>query len=326
MYPFQRFTEQAKAVLMMAQDEAEKTRHSYIGTEHLLLGLLRVSDGVAAEVLTNLGVDIDTVRDTMDAIVGRSERTIVQQIIPTSRVKKVIEFAFDQAKEMGDEPVGTVHLLIGLLREADGIAAQVLRGMGVEVEVVLTNLPDRKEEAADEAVSEEAGHTAHAVYSTLGPAPAATLPWFYGDPARFTAEAKTALAIADEEGVKRGRGEIGTEHLLAGLIRQGEGRAAQALRALGITLERVRSATGSVAIALPAPPSPVPTLTLRRAVWVGARKQAEGEGLSLVDTEHLLLSLSDPQAEPAAGILRDLGASPPRIAEALARFPGEPPG
>ena len=320
MYPFERFTELAKTVLTMAQDEAEKTHHSYIGTEHLLLGLLRVPDGVAAGVLANLGVDIDTVRDTMESLVGRSERTIVQQIIPTSRVKKVIELAFDQAKEMGDELVGTGHLLIAVLREADGIAAHVLRDLGVEVEGVLANLPDRGEEQEARGFTrKEARHTVHAVFEDLGRAPATTLPWFYGDPARFTPEAKTALVIADEEGVRRGGGQIGTQHLLAGLIRHGEGRAARALRLLGVTLERVRTATGS----LPSTPYPRRTLTLRRSVF-RARKEATREGSSLVDTQHLLLSVSDPEAEPAAGILRDLGASEARIREALTGLADEP--
>ena len=102
MYPFERFTEKAKKVLTLAQDEAEKSHHSYIGTEHLLLGLLREGEGLAAKVLANLGVEIDKVRDTIDSVLGRNERIIVQQIIPTSRVKKVIEIAFEEAKRMNN--------------------------------------------------------------------------------------------------------------------------------------------------------------------------------------------------------------------------------
>ena len=136
MYPFERFTEKAKKVLTLAQDEAEKSHHSYIGTEHLLLGLLREGDGLAAKVLANLGVEIDKVRDTIDSVLGRNERIIVQQIIPTSRVKKVIEIAFEEAKRMNNTYVGTEHLLLGLLIEGEGIAAHVLEDLGANLDKV----------------------------------------------------------------------------------------------------------------------------------------------------------------------------------------------
>ncbi|MGH7666891.1 MAG: ATP-dependent Clp protease ATP-binding subunit [Candidatus Dormibacteria bacterium] len=136
MYPFERFTEKAKKVLTLAQDEAEKSHHSYIGTEHLLLGLLREGEGLAAKVLANLGVEIDKVRDTIESVLGRNERIIVQQIIPTSRVKKVIEIAFEEAKRMNCTYVGTEHLLLGLLIEGEGIAAHVLEDLGANLDKV----------------------------------------------------------------------------------------------------------------------------------------------------------------------------------------------
>jgi ATP-dependent Clp protease ATP-binding subunit ClpC len=136
VYPFERFTEKAKKVLTLAQDEAEKSHHSYIGTEHLLLGLLREGEGLAAKVLANLGVEIDKVRDTIDSVLGRNERIIVQQIIPTSRVKKVIEIAFEEAKRMNNTYVGTEHLLLGLLIEGEGIAAHVLEDLGANLDKV----------------------------------------------------------------------------------------------------------------------------------------------------------------------------------------------
>ncbi len=136
MYPFERFTEKAKKVLTLAQDEAEKSNHSYIGTEHLLLGLLREGDGLAAKVLANLGVEIEKVRETIESVLGRNERIIVQQIIPTSRVKKVIEIAFEEAKRMNNSYVGTEHLLLGLLIEGEGIAAHVLEDLGANQDKV----------------------------------------------------------------------------------------------------------------------------------------------------------------------------------------------
>src|SRR3979411_3352107 len=98
LYPFERFTERAKKVLTLAQEEAERSHHSYIGTEHLLLGLLREGEGLAAKVLNNLGVEINKVRSTIEAVLGRNERIINQQIIPMARVKKVIEISFEEAR------------------------------------------------------------------------------------------------------------------------------------------------------------------------------------------------------------------------------------
>src|SRR5256885_7991655 len=134
MYPFERFTERAKKVLTFAQEEAERSHHSYIGTEHLLLGLLRERDGLAGKVVDNLGVEIGKVRETIESVIERNERIIIQQIIPTSRVKKVIEISFEEARRMGHNYVGTEHLLLGLLVEGEGIAAHVLNDLGVSLE------------------------------------------------------------------------------------------------------------------------------------------------------------------------------------------------
>jgi ATP-dependent Clp protease ATP-binding subunit ClpC len=137
VYPFERFTERAKKVLELAQEEAERSLHSYIGTEHVLLGLLREGDGIAAKVLNNLGVEIDKVRQTIEPMLGPNERLIVQrQIIPTSRVKKVIEISFEEARRMGHNYVGSEHLLLGLLTEGEGIAAHVLKDLGATLEKV----------------------------------------------------------------------------------------------------------------------------------------------------------------------------------------------
>src|SRR5258708_15024634 len=108
MYPFERFTERAKRVLTGAQEEAQRSRHSYIGTEHLLLGLLAVEDGVAAQVLGQLGVEVDFVHASIDAALGKNE-LLIRQVIPTARVKRVIELAFSQAQAMGDASVDTEH-------------------------------------------------------------------------------------------------------------------------------------------------------------------------------------------------------------------------
>jgi len=156
LYPFERFTERAKKVLTLAQEEAERSHHSYIGTEHLLLGLLREGEGLAAKVLNNLGVEINKVRATIESVLGRNERIIIQQIIPTSRVKKVIEISFEEARRMGNNYVGTEHLLLGLLIEGEGIAAHVLEDLGANLEKVRGEIDKLLHESGLEEVTAQA--------------------------------------------------------------------------------------------------------------------------------------------------------------------------
>jgi ATP-dependent Clp protease ATP-binding subunit ClpA len=123
-------------VLTLAQEEAERSGHSYIGTEHLLLGILRENEGLGGHVLLNLGLDTTMVRRTMESVLVRHERILIQTIIPTSRVKKVIEISFEEAFRLGHNYVGTEHLLLGLLIEGEGIAAHVLEDLGATLEKV----------------------------------------------------------------------------------------------------------------------------------------------------------------------------------------------
>jgi ATP-dependent Clp protease ATP-binding subunit ClpA len=140
VYPFERFTQDAKKTLTLAQEEAERAHHSYIGTEHLLLGLLRLPEGIAHEALTELGIEIDAVRDKIARAVQQEERGVLRQIIPTSRVKKVIEIAFEEAGRMHVNYVGSGHILMALAIEGEGIAAQVLQDMGADSRQVIATV------------------------------------------------------------------------------------------------------------------------------------------------------------------------------------------
>src|ERR1700681_2851932 len=137
MYPFERFTEDGKRTLMLAQEEAERSHHSYIGTEHLLLGLIRIESGAAHMAFKELGITEAPVRSLIEAATGRSERVLVSAIIPTSRVKTIIEMSFEEARRMGHAEVGTGHILTALALEANGIAAHVLQDLGATAERVV---------------------------------------------------------------------------------------------------------------------------------------------------------------------------------------------
>src|ERR1700704_3011347 len=135
MGPFDRFNDRAKRVLALAQDEAIRFNHNYIGTEHLLLGLAREGEGVAAKALESLGVTLSKLRTSIELIVGRGDSTASPSEITLSpRTKKVIELAIEEARKLGHRHVGTEHLLLGLVREGEGIASGVLESLGVSLE------------------------------------------------------------------------------------------------------------------------------------------------------------------------------------------------
>ncbi|MBI4678601.1 MAG: ATP-dependent Clp protease ATP-binding subunit [Elusimicrobia bacterium] len=132
-----RFTERAQRVILIAQEEAKRLNHDYVGTEHILLGLIALGEGVAAQVLANLGVDLRRVRAEIEKIVGTGDNVMLLGEIPfTPRAKKVLEYAVEEAQHMGHSYVGTEHLLLGLIREEEGVAARVLENLGLKLEVV----------------------------------------------------------------------------------------------------------------------------------------------------------------------------------------------
>jgi ATP-dependent Clp protease ATP-binding subunit ClpC len=133
---FDRFTKRARRVLTLAQEEAQRLNHNYIGTEHLLLGLVREENGVAVRVLRELGVDPKQVRERVERTVGRGQRAMYGKLSLTPRTKRVIELAVDEARRLGHHYIGTEHLLLGLVRAGEGVAVDVLRGLGVGLDKV----------------------------------------------------------------------------------------------------------------------------------------------------------------------------------------------
>ncbi len=131
---FDKFSERARRVLSLAQEEAQRLNHNYIGTEHILLGLVKEEEGVAARVLINMGVSLPKMRSAVEYVIGPGEKVTSAGTGLTTRAKRVIELAIDEARQMGHNYIGTEHLLLGLLREADGVAAGVLDSFSVTLE------------------------------------------------------------------------------------------------------------------------------------------------------------------------------------------------
>ena len=133
---FDRFTQRARKVLQFAQEEAQRLQHNYIGTEHLLLGLVREGEGLAAKVLISLGVELESVRKAVEDIIGRGDHPVYGEVGLTPRAKKVVELAVDEARCLNHHYIGTEHLLLGLIREGEGIGAGVLENFGLNLQDV----------------------------------------------------------------------------------------------------------------------------------------------------------------------------------------------
>jgi ATP-dependent Clp protease ATP-binding subunit ClpA len=129
---FERFTERARKVMVLAQDEARRFHHTYIGTEHILLGLVREGEGVSAQALSSLGVTLEEVRKQVESVVGYGEGGMDAQAPFTPRSKKVLELSLREAMQLGHNYMGTEHLLLGMVRENEGVAARILSNLDLE--------------------------------------------------------------------------------------------------------------------------------------------------------------------------------------------------
>jgi ATP-dependent Clp protease ATP-binding subunit ClpA len=247
---FDRFRDDARKALALAQEEAQRFQHNYIGTEHLLLGLVRSEESTAGQVLRQLGLELQKVRDAVEFIIGRGDRIVVPgEIGLTPRSKKVIELAVDEARLMQHNYVGTEHLLLGLVREGEGIAAGVLESLGVRLERVRATVLEvlgKGQGLQDLAGAYVRGEKALELLASgvqdaddLVPEPANVEE--HGN--RFTIRARRVLVRARTEAQQYQQERVGTQHLLLSLMREQNGLAFHLLRNLGIDSERILAAT-----------------------------------------------------------------------------------
>lgn len=148
---FERYTERARKVIILAQDEAIRLRHNHIGTEHLLLGLLREREGIAARILESFDVGLDVVRSELENLVDKTEYQGSREVAFTPRAKRVLELALDETRRLGHNYVGTEHILLGILREGEGVGAQILRNLGLDIEAVRNKLYEILNESSSRA-------------------------------------------------------------------------------------------------------------------------------------------------------------------------------
>jgi ATP-dependent Clp protease ATP-binding subunit ClpA len=322
MGPFDRFNDRAKRVLALSQDEAIRFNHNYIGTEHLLLGLIREGEGVAARVLNSLpGVLLSKVRQAVEVSIGRGDSTkSPSEITLAPDVKRVIDRALDEARKLGHSHIGTEHLLLGLLSETESTAVNVLTSFGVSLETVRGNVIA--------TLGQPHGYVGASVPM---PPSSQTTRNFAGPFDRFDHRAKRVLALAQDEAIRFNHNYIGTEHLLVGLIREEEGIAARALAKLGVELAKARTALefiigrGESATS----PSEITLSPRTKKVIELAIDESRRLGHSHVGTEHMLLGLAREGEGIASGILESLGVTMDKIRravmETLGQMPPRPP-
>ena len=322
---FNRFTERARKVLSLAQEEAQRFQHNYIGTEHILLGLIREGEGVGAKVLRNLGVDLQRAHDSVEFIIGRGDRIVLGEIGLTPRAKKVIEYAVDEARRLNHHYIGTEHLLLGLLREGEGIAAGVLESLGVNLEQARRQTlavlggggqggvqEPRPEEAEDSEIPDQDKDRA----INLEPLqdeddrPLEATPGQTGRFDKFSVRARRVMESAQQEAQRFQHSYIGTEHILLGLVRENKGIAAHVLLNLGVERDKVRSGVeyiigrGDRIVVGEIGLTPIAKQVIELAV-----DEARRMNHSYIGTEHLLLGLVREGKGIAAGVLESLGVT-----------------
>ncbi|HJZ10285.1 MAG TPA: Clp protease N-terminal domain-containing protein, partial [Trebonia sp.] len=188
---FERFTDRARRVVVLAQEEARMLNHNYIGTEHILLGLIHEGEGVAAKALESLGISLEAVRQQVEEIIGQGQQAPSGHIPFTPRAKKVLELSLREALQLGHNYIGTEHILLGLIHEGDGGAARSLESLGISLDAVR----QRVEEIIGRGQQAPSGH----------------IP--------FTPRAKKVLELSLRESLQLGHNYIGTGHMLLGLLR-----------------------------------------------------------------------------------------------------------
>lgn len=294
---FEQFTEKAKRAMALAQEEARIVGHNFVGTEQILLGLISEGGGVAARALRSMGVNLRDTRVEVLKITGRGSGFVAVEPPLTPRAKRVLELAWEAARELKHQSVGTGHLLLGLLREKEGIACRVLVGFGISSE----KLSERVIELAQSEPIEGFDSA-----TRVEPSP--------GLFENLTKQAIKVIMLAQEEARRLGHNYVGTEQILLGLIGEGSGLAARTLRSSGVDLKNARievekligRGAGFVSVQVP--------FTVEGLEVMNLAKQCRLElNLLSVDTEHLLFGIIQEGSGVACKVLLACGVEPEKL-------------
>ena len=311
MGPFDRFNDRAKRVLALAQDEAVRFNHDYIGVEHLVLGLIREGEDVAARVLNSVGVDLSQARSSVEFIIGRGHSTTTPTEITLSpRTKKVIELAVDESRKLGHSHVGTEHLLLGVVLEDPSTGAGVLESLGVRLEDVRHRVIAT---LAQQASGGEGPRVAPASPDFI----AAQSPMAHD---RLDSSSKRALARAYWEAGRANEEKIMPHHLLLALVADNDPWIGRMLTEFGTDPATLAARVDEAAPLRPGPRAQIigEDFALTNVITRAAALAAE-RNRGLIRKGHLLLAISASN-NVGAHVLASVGATPQRIREILDRM------
>jgi len=297
---FERFTDRARRVVVLAQEEARMLNHNYIGTEHILLGLIHEGEGVAAKALESLNISLEAVRQQVEEIIGQGQAAPTGHIPFTPRAKKVLELSLREALQLGHNYIGTEHILLGLIREGEGVAAQVLKQHADLTAVrvaVLDLLPAASAESARArrwlrrpAASGPGEADASAEQPVLNTTPAAD----------------TTLSEAARLAGSR---PVGSHHLLLAALADPDTAAARAMAALGVDLDQARQTLRSTDITGTSDEPPEEAGRRQMVIQVtGERLTIEATDPVITEAGRAALQALGDQASPPGTIRGDLPA------------------
>jgi len=332
---FERFTNRARRAVVLAQEEARLLQHNYIGTEHILLGLLAEGSGVGYQALTAEGITLEAVRGQVERIVGQGDSTPSGHIPFTPRAKKVLELSLREALQLGHNYIGTEHMLLGLIREGEGVACQALVAVGANLPAISA----RVHTMVGGAMPVPRTGIPRRMWASLtrsGRAGAAPGPLIYapepvvgsppeGQPVlrRLTAGAWRAVLFGQIESLRHGQPQAGEEHLLLGILAEAEGNGAKALNAVGVTLDQAREKADAIlgtGAGEPSPPLEPSLAATALEVVELALVEAVSAGRHGIDTDDLLLGFvrrAEQGEGGAADTLSVLGTSADAVRQAV---------
>lgn len=200
---FERFTEKAIKVIMLAQEEARRLGHNFVGTEQVLLGLIGEGTGVAAKTLKSMGVNLKDARTEVEKIIGRGSGFVAVEIPFTPRAKRVLELSWDEARQLGHNYIGTEHLLLGLIREGEGVAARVLENLGVDLNKVRSNVVKMLGESKPSSTTGASSSSSSSTASTSGKAKTPSLDEFGRDLTLAASELRLDPVVGREKEIER---------------------------------------------------------------------------------------------------------------------------
>lgn len=327
---FERFTERARRAVVMAQEEARRLRHNYIGTEHLLLGVLRLGEGTAFRALQEVGAGLEETRATVIEIVGLGAESPSGHIPFTPRAKSALEQSLRQSLQLGHNFIGTEHILLALAGQDDGTALDVLEHRQVDT----AGLRQRVIEALSEGGDESPARRRRQGRRRRSPKPAgmpielaafgAWLREALGHSApRFSDEAIAVLHEAPTRAELIGSDHVGSEHVLLALASRREEAPAQVMEQLGIAPDRLVAEAARAAGAQSA--TPPGRLVISQGLvdlLAFALFEAEKDGAQQVAPEHLLLGVLWDQAGIGAQVLGELGGGLESVRDTVRRVAG----